>query len=100
MTFSIDTGADSIEKYPLRFGKLDSLGWDILQALPLDPTQSQIDGMVSQVVMGELRSPKMAATTRRKFIALWPMIAQLALTSPEAFDEIILEYADRISTVS
>jgi hypothetical protein len=97
-SFQIDTGVDEAPRC-IRFGKLDSMAWDILEALPQDPTQAQIDGMIAQIVMGELREPKRLDTVRRRLTALWPIIAQTALTSPDTFDEILIEYAERASSL-
>ena len=100
MTLVIDTGTQEELTRPMRFGRLDSIGWDILESLPLDATQAQIDGAIAQVVMGDLRTPKRLDTVRRHLVALWPMIAPLALSSPASFDEIMSEYAERVSDLT
>ena len=100
MTFVIDTGAPEELTRPMRFGRLDSMGWDILESLPLDATQAQIDGAIVQVIVGDLRTPKRLDTVRRHLVALWPMVAPLAISSPASFDEIMCEYAERVSDLT
>lgn len=92
--FSIDTGPDLPAAHSVRFGRIDAMAYDILESLPENPTQSQIDGMTAQIVMGELRAAKLLVTARRRLVALWPIIAPLHLTSPASFDEILTEYAE------
>lgn len=79
----------------LRLDRADNLMSAILDSLPEDATQEQIDGMTAQWVMGELRSPKTLQTVRRRFVQLWPLIEPLAHRQPDQFDAIALEFAER-----
>jgi hypothetical protein len=79
----------------LRVDRADNLMSAIIDSLPQDATQAQIDGMTAQWVMGELRTPKTLQTVRRRFVQLWPLIAPLAERQPDQFDAITLEFAER-----
>jgi hypothetical protein len=79
----------------LRVDRSDNLMSAIIDNLPEDATQAQIDGMTAQWVMGELRTPKTLQTVRRRFVQLWPLIAPLAERQPDQFDAITLEFAER-----
>lgn len=71
----------------------------ILDSLPEDATQAQIDGKTVEWVTGELRSPKTLQTVRRRFVQLWPLISPLAESYPAGFDAILLEFAERSTTL-
>lgn len=99
MTFTIDTGASPISQM-FRIDRLDGLMQGILDGLPENATQAQIDDKVSQAILGELRKPKKPETVRRALIRFWPAISEMAERDPALFDQIILEFADVITTLS
>jgi len=96
--FEIDTG-DSFARNPMRMDHNEALLDAVLDALPEDATQAQIDSALVQAITGQLRTPKRAATVRRHLCRMWPLIASLAEREPEQFDAIIMEFLDRIDTV-
>jgi hypothetical protein len=92
----------TVEAVKPRFRDLDRadlLLQVVLDNLPDTATQAQIDGALTSAICGELRRPKTADTVRRRLFQFWPMIAGIADREPDAFDQIILEYADRITTI-
>lgn len=98
MTFVIDTGANPVSQM-FRIDRMDGLLQGVLDGLPDNPTQAQIDDKVAQAVMGELRKPKKAETVRRALIRFWPAISEMAERDPAIFDQIILEFADVITSI-
>lgn len=99
MSFTIDTGASPVSQM-FRIDRLDGLMQGILDGLPENATQAQIDDKVSQAILGELRKPKKPETVRRALIRFWPAISEMAERDPALFDQIILEFADVITTLS
>jgi len=63
-------------------------------SLPEDATQAQIDDMVVQYIIGDLRRPKRLATVRSHLVRYWTLIEPLAYREPDLFDQIMLEYAE------
>jgi hypothetical protein len=96
--FEIDTG-DNFARNPMRMDHNEALLDAVLDALPEDATQAQIDDALVQAIFGQLRKPKRADTVRRHLCRMWPLIAPLAEREPEQFDAIIMEFLDRIDTV-
>lgn len=70
----------------------------VMDQLPEGATQAQIDDLISQWIVGDLRGPKTLKTVRNHFIRYWPLIQPLAHREPELFDMILLEFAE-ITTV-
>lgn len=99
MTFTIDTGTATVPQM-FRIDRMDGLMQGVLDSLPENATQAQIDDKVAQVILGELRKPKKAETVRRALIRFWPAISEMAERDPALFDQIILEFADVITTLS
>lgn len=96
MTFTIDTGV------PERLYDLDRVQviLDAARDAAADPTdQRAVDARVIDMVTGELREPRRPETLRRRFVQLWPLVAPLAFREPEQFDAILLEYAERSTTI-
>lgn len=98
MTFQIDTGHAPISDM-FRIDRMDGLMQGVLDGLPHDATQAQVDDRVAQAILGELRKPKKPETVRRALIRFWPAISELADRDPAMFDQIILEFADVITTL-
>lgn len=102
MSFTIETGVsgsfETAHGYALDHVKL--LLQSVHDELPEDATQAQIDDLISQYVIGDLRQPKTMRTVRNHLLRYWPVIAPLAAREPEIFDQILLEFCDRASTLS
>ena len=98
MTFQIDTGHAPISDM-FRIDRMDGLMQGVLDGLPHDATQAQVDDRVAQAILGELRKPKKPETVRRALIRFWPAISDMAERDPAMFDQIILEFADVITTL-
>lgn len=98
MTFTIDTGAPSGLQL-FQIDRVDGLMQGVLDGLPDNATQAQIDDKVAQVILGELRKPKRSETVRRALIRFWPAISDMAERDPALFDQIILEFADVITSI-
>jgi hypothetical protein len=98
VTFQIDTGHAPLSDM-FRIDRMDGLMQGVLDGLPDGATQAQIDDKVSQVILGELRKPKKPDTVRRALIRFWPAISELADRDPALFDQILLEFADVITTL-
>ena len=94
-SFVIDTGFQN----HLKIDRAGETMQAILDSLPHDATQAQIDGKTVEWVTGELRSPKTLQTVRRRLVQLWPLITPLAESYPEGFDAILLEFAERSTTL-
>lgn len=98
MTFTIDTGSAPLTDM-FRIDRMNGLLDGVMDHLPDNATQAQIDDKVAQAILGELRKPKKAETVRRALIRFWPAISELAERDPALFDQIILEFADVITTI-
>lgn len=72
----------------------------VMDSLPENATQAQIDDMLVQVIMGILRKPRTLATVRRKLVSLFPILKGIAEREPAQFDAILLEYLDRQQTLA
>ena len=94
MTFAIDTGQPQRAWNPLQIDRCGEIRAIAVDSLPEDATQAQIDGAIALAVMGDLHTPKRLDTVRRHLMALMPLIAELARTSPASVDEIFIEYAE------
>lgn len=92
-SFEIDTGASLVNH--MRIEPVEDVLGIVLDRLPADPTQAQIDGALVCEITGILRTPKKLETVRRKLLSLWPLIAPLAERDPAGFDSILLEFAER-----
>lgn len=79
-------------------GQIDGILEAVEQMTGGDPARR--DGAIVQMVTADLRKPKKLDTVRRHWLLLWPLIAPLADTHPAGFDELMLEYADRASTLT
>jgi hypothetical protein len=98
-SFEIDTGSDAPRRM-FSMGMPEVLMDGVLDSLPTDATQAQIDDRLVQHVMGMLRQPRTLATVRRKLVALLPLLAGIAEREPAQFDAILLEYLDRQQTLA
>lgn len=93
MTFVIDTGVKNRKEL---FGYPEGPILDtILDGLSANPTQQQVNDAVYQHVVYDLRGPKMLKTVRAHLLFMWwPLLAPLAELDPDAFDNILFEYAE------
>ena len=99
MTYIIDTGITEPDAAGLwKISKRDGLANGVLDSLPAGAPQSAIDAATLAAILGDLHTPKLMRTVRMHFIALWPLIQELAFREPAAFDEILVAYAE-LSTV-
>lgn len=96
MTFVIDTG-DTVAIHT-SIGYLDGIAEAIEQMV--DGNEARRVGATVQIVTAELRKPKRLDTVRRRWMSLWPVICPLAETYPAGFDELFLEYADRVTSLT
>lgn len=94
MNFQFDTGDATLGMMP-RMDHLQTMSDGILDSLPADATQAQIDAATVAAILGALRTPKTMQTVRRHFLRYWPLIAPLAHSDPAGFDEIITAFAER-----
>lgn len=97
MSFLIDTGPEPL-RAP-RWDRCQVIADAAADAAGDGATQAQIDAQLVTTILGELRGPKRAATVRAHFAQLWPLIAPLADREPEQFDAIILELAERLTSL-
>jgi hypothetical protein len=97
-SFEIDTGDSLLNAFPR--GAADALLFGVMDSLPENATQAQIDSALVQWITGALRKPKTLPTVRRKLVGLFPLLAELAEREPEQFDAILLEYLDRQQTLT
>jgi hypothetical protein len=95
--FEVETNNDPARM--LSVGFVQGIMDGVLDSLPDNAPQHIIDDKIAQAITGVLRGPKTLATVRRKFVALWPLIAPLAERQPQEFDAILLEYLDRQQTL-
>lgn len=95
MTFTIETGSPVAHVYGLDHCTV--LMQAVRDGLPEDATQAQIDDMVCQYVIGDLRAPKTMQTVRNHLLRYWPLIAPLASREPDLFDSILNEFSERAS---
>ena len=65
-----------------------------------DATPDQINGILTTIICGELRKRKSADGIRNTFWRYSSMIGAMRSVSPECHDQIFLEFADRITSVS
>lgn len=97
MPFVIDTG----ETYRIHAagvgGKVDVITMGVLDSLPADATQEQVDAATIEVILGRLYEPRTLDTMRRQLLQLWPLMSGLAQTEPAQFDAILTEYVERAS---
>jgi nucleotide-binding universal stress UspA family protein len=93
----IDTGPEPL-RAP-RWSRCEVIADAAADAAGDGASQAQIDAHIVTTILGELRGPRKAETVRRHFVGLWPIIAPLADREPEQFDAIILELADRLSSL-
>lgn len=98
MSFTIDTGSmETAHAYSLDHVQL--LLQSVRDELPEDATQAQVDDLLCQYIIGDLRQPKKIKTVRGHFVRYWPLIAPLASREPELFDSLLLEFCDRASSL-
>lgn len=103
MTFAIDLGDERPAAFGWRVDRASTIMDAALDAagpmtgtMPEDAArhQAKIDAALVGLILGELHSAKLLDTVRRHFCGLWPLIAQLADREPDAFDSIIMAYAE------
>lgn len=100
MTFVIDTGYSGPDAAAgWRFDRSSVLMNGALDALPADATQAQIDAAVLAHVIGEIYRPKVMTTVRAALCRFWPLLCDIALRDPTAFDEVIVAYAELTTTL-
>lgn len=97
-SFEIDTGTERPRRM-FSMGFLEVLMDGVMDSLPPNPTQEQIDDVLVQHIIGILRKPKTLETVRFKLVSLFPLLVGLADREPEQFDAILLEYLDRQQTL-
>ena len=77
----------------------DMLLQTVRDELPDDATQAQIDDLLAQYILGDLRRPVTLETVRGHLLRYWPLIAPLAAREPHTFDSILLEYAEHTTVL-
>jgi hypothetical protein len=63
-------------------------------SLPHDATQAEIDAALAKLIIADLLAPKTAKTARMHFARYWPLINAM---TPESYDRVIEEYAERLA---
>lgn len=102
MTFAIDTGDSYAAPAAAAWGRVgrnDVIDLAVADQLPPDAPQSARDALVVSIVLGELHKSKLLETVRSALVQMWPVIARLAETDPDGFDEIIGAYAELVTTL-
>lgn len=95
MTFLIDTGAPQIDTAAgWRIDRNEALVSGVMDALPADATQAQIDNALVLAILGQMRSPAMLGTVRRHLVGAFGILAPIAFRDPAAFDAVLQEYAE------
>jgi len=93
-SFQIDTG----DTRATNWGQIDTaaiIANAAADAAGYDATPEQIGIELAHLVVKRLWESKKPETVRRHLCSLWPIIAPLATTSPDAFDRILTEFAER-----
>jgi hypothetical protein len=93
-SFQIDTGTDYATHGRINY--CEALLDAAKDALPDDAAQEEIDAQLARLIVTDLVTPKTAKTARRHFARYWPLIAEMAETSPASFDHILTEFAERL----
>jgi hypothetical protein len=62
-----------------------------------DATVNDLDSVIARLILPAICNPKRPATVRAHLVQYWPIIAPMAGRSPESFDFILTEFAERIS---
>ena len=96
-TFQIDTGADFDRPAYGRINYTEALLDAAKDSLPHDAAQDEIDAALAKLIVLDLVTPKTAKTVRAHMIRYWPLVAQMASTSPASFDHVIQEFAERLA---
>lgn len=93
MTFAIDTGAGQTN-----WGHLDTatiIANAAADAAGHSATAEEIGIETAHLIIARIWESKKPETVRRHLCTLWPIIAPLAITSPDAFDRILQEFSER-----
>jgi hypothetical protein len=91
MTFSI--GTDSAPAWG-QINYTEALLDAAKDSLPHDATQAEIDAALAKLIISDLLAPKTAKTARMHFARYWPLINAM---TPESYDRVIEEYAERLA---
>ena len=95
-SFEIDLGTDR----PRNLGALDVVNImadAAYDAAGPDASAEEVGMELCKLIAARLWASKKPETVRRHFCNLWPIIAPLATTAPDAFDAILTEFAERAS---
>ena len=93
MPFTIDTGMDT---QSFGFGR-DAFMDGILDSLPANAPQHEIDRALFAAIRADLHRPAKAATVRKHFLMHWQLIAPLADRDGPLFDALIAELHEALS---
>ena len=96
-SFQIDTGADFDRPAYGRINYTEALLDAAKDSLPENADQDEIDAALAKLIVTDLVTPKTAKTVRAHMIRYWPLVAQMASTSPASFDHIIENFAERLA---
>lgn len=94
--FTIDTGMSNGNAWA-RIDRVEGIRNGVLDSLPADAPQAQIDAAMVAMLLSELRTPKTLKTVRRRLLQLWPLIAEMSEREPQQIDAILIEYAERVT---
>ena len=92
-SFEIDTGTSHTN-----WGYIDTaqiIADAAADAAGHNATPEEIGIELARLVIAQLWKSKKPETVRRHLCKLWPIIAPLARTSPDAFDRILQEFSER-----
>lgn len=98
MSFTISNSPQTAHVYAI--DHVEMLLQTVHDELEDDATQAQIDDLLCQYIVGDLRQPKTLKTVRGHLLRYWPLIAPLANREPDLFDQILLEFCDRATSLS
>lgn len=95
MGFQIDTGTDTLGP---RFGfGRDVLMDGVLDSLPANAPQHDIDRALFNAIRADLHRPVLTKTVRAHWCMHWHLIAPLAERDPALFDQLIEELHSALS---
>lgn len=97
MTFQIDTGTglDDPNRGAWRVNVAEIIMDSASDAAGPDATAEEIAMHAVPLIVAKFWSAKKPETVRAHMLKMWPVIAAMAHTAPDSFDEILQEFAER-----
>lgn len=97
MSFDFDSGApvENVFGTDAARSLLDS----VLDRLPVDAPEAQINDLLCQTICGELRARKTGEGVARTFWRYAEIISRMREHSPDCHDQVILEFAEMLTAL-